>query len=782
MRCWIVALLGFLITIPARSDEPRLGDQYGFLPPEIYKLEDRIAGLIVRDLDGDGIGDITVIDNARSRIDLLLSTGGAGAGAAPEAARTEANVVTEDRRMRLASLPVNREVISLRASDLDGDGTPDLVFYGNPAELVVLPNRGKGEFGEARRIAIGEAIASPHALDLGDLDGDGRLDLALLTPEDIYLVHQREGGKLSEPERLPHSANSPLMLRLVDLNGDARLDLAVLEAGNDDPLHVRFGMADGQLGPEERLALEAPRAVAFAQLDERPGQEVLTIESRSGRVRLYGLQSGPEMLDSHEGRKNRVQSFPLPRGGARERSLAMGDLDGDGKTDAVVTDPTRSQVLVYLQGPDGLGTPRAFPSLAGLKAIRAGDLDGDGSAEVVVLSDTEKQLAAVSMKDGRLAFPSPLPTTGGDPVALEVADLDGDRRPEILYTVPAGRADGGQVFALRALGRGGGGAFVPFRWGDDDAVPVRGLNGAPPALKVVDANGDDRADILVFNEYGTPVLLLGRADGPPTPSTAGPGPLANADAARVGRPLKGQTGLLVAQGGFARQVEIDPEGRWAVRDQFNAGRGDAQVVAAAALNGPDDGTASEIALWDKGEKVLRFLERADGTFRPAGTVPIGTLDVRGMFVVDLDGDRREDLLLAGPDRFIVVLSGRIGPKLKLLTGYETTRKDAHLSDLTAGDLDGDGRPDLALGDTGEHFIEIAAFRSREPAELIRALAFQIYERKALRDPDRNVEPRDLAIGDVDGDHRDDLVLIVHDRVLIYRQDPGPEAAKTADAK
>src|SRR5262245_45172243 len=95
----------------ARADEPRLAEYFGFKPLEIYKLDPRISGLLIKDLDGDKVEDIAVINNGRSRIDLLLS------GSRPEgdepASKTEANQVPSDRRLRVKSLPVNKEVVSL---------------------------------------------------------------------------------------------------------------------------------------------------------------------------------------------------------------------------------------------------------------------------------------------------------------------------------------------------------------------------------------------------------------------------------------------------------------------------------------------------------------------------------------------------------------------------------------------------------------------------------------------------------------------------------------------
>ena len=74
-----LAMVGAIAAGHARAatppgDEPRLADYFGFLPVEVYKLDPRINGLLLRDVDGDKIHDVIVVNNGRSRIELLLST------------------------------------------------------------------------------------------------------------------------------------------------------------------------------------------------------------------------------------------------------------------------------------------------------------------------------------------------------------------------------------------------------------------------------------------------------------------------------------------------------------------------------------------------------------------------------------------------------------------------------------------------------------------------------------------------------------------------------------
>src|SRR3954464_1112159 len=102
VRRWVGAAVGLgVLTLggaAARADEPRLAEYFGFLPLEIYKLDARIGGVLVRDPDGDKVGDIAVINNGRSRIDLLFS--GRKTAEDESSARAEANQVPSDRRMR----------------------------------------------------------------------------------------------------------------------------------------------------------------------------------------------------------------------------------------------------------------------------------------------------------------------------------------------------------------------------------------------------------------------------------------------------------------------------------------------------------------------------------------------------------------------------------------------------------------------------------------------------------------------------------------------------------
>jgi hypothetical protein len=755
---------------PAQTPESKLTNYFGFLPLELYKLDARIGNLMIRDLDGDHVGDVIVSNNGRSRIDLLLTSKKPDDDKSNRPFRKDINDLEYDRRMRIVSIPVNKEVVSIDTGDFNADGKPDLVFYGTPAEVVILFNEGKGRFGNPKKINTGDAVQKPGALTIGDIDRDGRDDLVLLGANELIFVYQTAPGVLSEPEHVPHTAGAPWLIRLVDLDGDKARDLVIIDGESDHPIHVRFATDEKKLGPEQRFALEVPHAIAFAQIDGKGGDEILVLEGPSSRAKVLTLD---QSADDEANKRGRLAFFALPQGTERGRSLTVGDVNGDHKTDVVATDPANAQTWIYLQtARSGLSSGQTFPSLGNARTVRLVHAKA-GKDEVYVMSEQEKQIGRSTFENGRLTFPSPIALTG-DPVAMDVADLGGDKDPEILYV--ARTKPGVDSFELRALTRERSGDLRPKRWGQVEAVGLPDLKSVPTGILCLDVNHDGQADLLVFRDSLAPLLILGLKDGAPRPFTGSLGPLSTAAPAGVSLMNLGGPAVLVAHNTYARRILLDRDGLWNIKDQYDAGRNSAQIQGAAALDTDGDGT-KEIVLLDRATKSLLFLSLKDGVYRPSGSLLVGSINFTGMHVADFDSDGRDDLLIAGTDRFGVLQTGRRGQRLKTIATYETKRNDARLADLAAGDVNGDGIPDVVFSDVGEQSLEIATYAG-DP-ELLPAITFKLFERKTFRNMGDIIEPRDMTLGDVDGDGRTDVVLIVHDRVLVLRQDPGKPADKTA---
>ncbi len=763
-----------------------LADSYGFLPAEIYKLENRISNLTLADLDGDGAKDVIVSNNGRSRFDVLFSD----PKIEPDKEEVEKGVNTPayDRRMRARRYPVSKEIVSIAAGDFNGDGKIDLAYYGRPAGVVVLLNEGQGKFGTPQVRELGEAVSAQTSLTTGDLDRDGRTDLALLRDNEIVVLKQSKDGKLGEPVRIGHSALRPRLFKATDIDGDGGDDLIVLGSSDDQPVHVRLSRKRDEsansdeflaLGPERRLKLEALRAIGFADLDEKPGNEWLVVDNATGRGNVMRLtpSGGANKSDSDVLAKiGALFDYPLPSTESRSRSSDSGDLDGDGLAEIVVSDPEGARVITFRRpqaNSDSFDIVRLSPSLIGVRSIRAGDLDGDGRAEVYVLSEKEKQIGRGVWKDGRLSFPAPLPIVGGEPIAFELADFDGDGKPELVYANKV-KVDGKDRVRLHALKCDAKGNFSASAWpGGVTEVTLRESSSTPERIQAIDVNGDGSEDLLLTASYGSPGLILSRKAAAPV-ELVNLGPLATADTNSVRMVLlDGKKSLLVAQNNFARVISLDNEQRWQIQEQFNASGAAASIRGVATLN-LDNDRFSDIVLYDQNAKQLEILQRNESGIKSLGTVPMGNFEFQGLRTGNYGGDGRPDLLVEGSGRFSVMVTGAQGYTIEKLGHYETTERRSRLGDVIAGDFGGPAGPDIAWIDIGEHSVHLTApiVKSATEIELRPALSFKVFEEKSFRDVRSLGEPRDVGAGDVDRDGLTDLVLIAHDRLLIYRQDSG----------
>ena len=756
-----------------------LTEQYGFRPLEMFKLSARSANMVAGDLNHDGLKDLVIADNSHSRIDLLLQR--AAQPAADSAAKVEVNQFSPHWRFEHRKLSVDHEIAAMALGDFNGDGRTDIAYFAAPDKLVIRTQPKAGEWTEKTTIRLPDVPALAWIVLAGDLNSDKRDDIAVLGLNQTYLLYQKQDGKLAAPESLFNTSQRMTLGQIADLDGDGRKDLCYLSHDEQDQAFAaRLQGQDGRLGPELKFELTKPRSVSIANLDKTPQVELLTVDSATGRIKLFQMErpaAKPGELAS------RLIHYGLGQQGAgRDRDLATADLNGDGLTDVVVADSDAARMIVFLQRQGaGLEQGEPFSGLVGAEQVRAADLDGDGAAEVVVLSTKEKTIGLSRMQDGRLTFPQALPLAGKEPIALELADLDGDKQLEVIYLTKA-RAARETSYAFEAVRRTREGTWEPHLFDGKTSVSLE-LKGSPNRIQRMDLNGDGRPEFMIFAGADKAPALFALDDKGVIKEVKSEGgiQLGNVPPGAV---FFGQlqsmaqlqsSALLVAQDKFVRNMRFDEQTKgWQVTDQYNLSETNAKAVGAATLN-LDGQPGNEIVLVDVGVQKLRVLRLEGNAYRPWQEIELGRFPYRSSHVADLNGDGQDDLLLFGTGKFAVLYSGRADPTMRELASYETKREKAFFADVVGGDLNGDGQPDLAAIDTQSHYIEILNFtpKTAEQGALLRpALAFQVFEEKSFSREEEggDFEPRESLIVDVTNDGLADLVLLIHDRVLIYPQD------------
>ena len=143
----------------------RLADYFGFLPLEIYKLEHRISNLLLRDLDGDKVDDIVVINNGRSRIDLLLSTKKPDDDQSNRPFRKDVNEVQTTAGCGWSASRSTRRSSASRPATSTATASPTWPSTARPAEVEILFNEGQGRFGNPKKINTGEARRAGQRAD-----------------------------------------------------------------------------------------------------------------------------------------------------------------------------------------------------------------------------------------------------------------------------------------------------------------------------------------------------------------------------------------------------------------------------------------------------------------------------------------------------------------------------------------------------------------------------------------------------------------------------------------
>jgi hypothetical protein len=731
-------------------------NSFGFGGPEVFPIDHQVFGLQAADLDGDGLQDLVLVNNLKSRITLLYNqTGKPTDRKGPlKWEPGQINKLPPDARFERKSILSELRIGGLLVADFNGDKRPDIAIYGEPKRFQLLLNKGDREWEEPQSWDLENGQASMNAIDQGDLDGDGRNDVAVLADHFTHIFRQRADGGFEDPVKIPF-AGAVKGLRLIDINMDGRDDLVTLVWDDDTPIRVRFQDADGRLGQEVHLKYPKFRAFESRDLNGDGDLEWLTIAQQSGRVQVGRFS---EVNRQRDLKHRPLMMMPLLRTSAANRGVLWTDLNGDGRSDLVVAESDQGLLQARLQNEAGqFEAARRFPSLTGIAQIEEGDWDGDGSPDLFVFSSEEKQVGRIKVGDkGRLPFPE-LFALKGSPIAMAVGRFQDTDQMTVALLI---ENDGKRSLQLHTAAK----AAKTIALSKD-------FRASPSRMFFHDADQDGRRELVCLTPYEKVNLLMQAGDDKFTEVELVPpgGAIAQPSYGLADLDGDGKAELLLPQKNFVRAVVLEKRadaGTWSfrVKEQIN---GESRSSKVSSILPVTEGKRRQLYFLDSGRRQLSLCERnQDGVWSVRENRKLPVNDFNTLVRIGLNGPT---VGVAGLNTVAWLDNKADSWQIEKVSDYETGVEQGRLLDLEVGDLNGDGSPNILFLEGGKNHLEIANFNPAGSLEF--ALRWKVFEQKTFRGRTGGLpEPREAVIADLTGDDRNDIAILVHDRVLLYPQE------------
>lgn len=385
---------------------------------------------VIADLDGDGKPDLAVSGGVQHGVSLYRNVASAGTLDASSFAP----------RVDILTLPVADSPWDLVAADVDGDGKLDLLEANRGDNKVsILRNistpgsLSTNSFAPSVDLSVGDL---PLGIVVRDLDGDGRVDLAVgnfnsgnvAVLRNIGAAGALSTNSFAAPVSFTTEAGTHSLIA-EDLDGDGKPDLAAVNANANSVSILRNTSTPGTINSDSfapQFSLATPdytHHVESADIDGDGKLDLLTASVHGHAMSVFRNIATPGALNS--GSFAARVGFPLA---GRGHTISLGDLNGDNKVDVVVDTEIGDAVSVF----QNLSTPGSFTTASlgarvdlatGWNAWGAsvGDLDGDGRPDIVFANTYDNTVSVYRNVSPLVNDPTALPAVTVQPLDQTVA-------------------------------------------------------------------------------------------------------------------------------------------------------------------------------------------------------------------------------------------------------------------------------------------------------------------------------------------------------------------------
>ena len=716
------------------------------------------------DLNGDGRLDFLNVNNLKSIIETYQQTG------------------NEELPFEKKKWYIERNATDMVVVDLNHDERPDIVLAGKPCQVIYQDE--EGAFENASDLDF-----DAQYLLIFDLNEDQIPDLIAVNQAKVVLAVCEKDSSTArfKTTELPSGHKlSNMRPFLSDFNGDGQQDLAYVSASNSDLLVVRYRNEQQSFNLERTYKVGFNDAMAGFSLNEEAA--LLAALDRSMEIAKVLTMRPKTAEEQKDFFFDDMQVIPFESGVvSAEESFLIADLNQDQRAELYQFASDEAQLKRFQIDAQGAAQFDKFPCFTGITKARVIDIGSAGQQALAFVTPQEEALglitAAASAAGGEspgLSAPKAI-DPGAKPLVFDTGDMDGDGLTDLVIGVKVESKDGDESkdeIIFRYLRGAADGEF-------DSTHPVtlkleggKSIEDDPSDLTVADVNQDGRADLVVFypfdslqiftydaasNEYQAALRDSGLKLG-----------LFNQIRPQHFRLLDydgdGKREIVLLQKNYARVLSFDAKGEISLVAQFN-GKDVRSNLSGVLLEDLDNDGEKDFVLLDQGNNCLTYYrpENPGEIVRSVTLAESACLDLK---TGDLNGDGKNDLIVEAHSRIGLLLRDVQPIGIDVLARRSTEVEEGRYSRLQCADFNGDGQDEIILYERTDNLLEF--YQYDKPNRWRRFFQFVVYqgEGPSLGGLPLNSElfqPRQIEVMDYNGDGKKDLVLLIHDKVILYPQ-------------